>query len=403
MEGIQVGSPVTSTLGRHPDSQRSWVVAIFGSVAMVFTFGTPLSYGVFRHSLSEAFNIQPFGLSMIFSGMLFTLFIGSGIIGMVALRLPARGVLLAAAGASALIAPSLYVVDSYVGLAIVFITLGLALGTTFVLIASVVPRWFEAHRGAATALIFTGNGLGLFLLPIAWQIAISRFGIRQGFFLILSMTAIAFFIAGLACSRPGWAETSGTSIDDVIRWLTGLIGTRQFQLLFVGIGLSFGWYQLLAAYAVDLFTVRMLSETSASTAFGLIGGVSIISRIGGGYLADRVGSRRTFLGSLACSSVGIVMLLAPQLPILFLGIILIGLGLGGCATIYIPLLMETYDPRNDTAIVGVFNVSAGVSALAMPPLGIATVTYMQGYSYAVLLTVCVAASSFWLIQLGTNP
>ncbi|MCU4924861.1 MFS transporter [Halobacteria archaeon AArc-dxtr1] len=386
----------------RPDGRRSWLVAIVGSVAMVFTFGTPLSYGVFQQPFSDAFGISAVALSGIFSIMLFTFFIGSGLIGIFAARIPARLVLVLCAVATGLIAPALYVVSSYLGLAIVFAVLGLALGTVFVLTASIVPRWFERRRGAATGLIFVGNGLGLFVLPPIWQQAIGARGVRSGFLLIMSVSAVAFFLAGLLCRRPSWAEQTTATSGELLAWLSRLLGTRSFQLLFVGMALAFAWYQLLAAYAIDLFGARGLPETAASTMFGLIGGISIISRIGSGYAADRVGARRAFLASLGCAGVGISLLFAPSVAVLLVAVFLIGIGLGGTATLYIPLLMQAYDPNRDTAIVGVFNIAGGMGALLMPPLGVASVAYTGGYTVVIGLTLGVAVIAFVTVVAGTR-
>jgi len=387
--------------GHAADSRYSWLVAAVGAVAMIFTFGTPLSYGIFRGPFSEAFGIAPVALSTVFSVMLFTFFIGSGVIGVLSVRLPARAVLLAAAAATGLIAPALYVLEGYLGLLAVFAVLGLALGTQFVVVASVVPRWFERRRGAATGLIFVGNGLGLFVLPPIWQLALARFGVRQGFLAILGATAVAFLAAGLLCRRPPWVEPASASVGDILGWVGGLARSRRFQYLFVGMGLAFAWYQLLAAFAVDLFGARGLSETAASTAFGAIGGVSIVSRIGGGYLGDRFGSRQAFLGSLACATVGLVLLVAPAPALLIGSVGLVGLGLGGCATLYIPVLLTVYPPEKDTAVIGVFNVAAGLGSLVMPPLGTATIAYTDGYTAAVLLTCLLTVIAFGLIVAGT--
>lgn len=386
----------------EPDSLRSWLVASVGAVAMVFTFGTPLSYGIFRDPFSAAFGISSVALSGVFALMLFSFFIGSGLVGVFGVRLPARALLLACALTTGVVAPALYVVDSVVGLAVVFALLGVALGTVVVLIASIIPRWFERRRGAATGLIFVGNGLGLFALPPVWQFAFSEVGVRRGFLLILSVTAGSFFLASLVCRRPRWVEQSSATAGELLAWLTALGRTRTFQLLFLGVALSFAWYQLLAAYAVELFAYRGLTEAGASAAFGLIGGVSIISRIGGGYLGDMMGSRRAFLGSLGCVAVGISLLFAPLIPALVVAIFLIGLGLGGCATLYIPLLMDSFSPEKDTAIVGVFNVGAGIAALAMPLLGTASVDYTGGYTVAILLTLAMTVIGFWSVAAGTT-
>lgn len=393
---------MTTAATESPDSRRSWIVAFVGAIAMVFTFGTPLSYGVFRQPFSEAFGVSQVALSSVFSVMLFTFFIGSGTVGVIASRVPARRVILTCAVASGLLAPSLYIAESLPGLTLVFAVLGLALGTVFVLIASIIPRWFEDRRGAATGLIFVGNGLGLFVLPPLWQFAIARVGVRRSFLVIMSVTAAAFLLAGITCRRPRWAEQSATTDVELSEWIRRLIGTRTFQLLFVGMALAFAWYQLLAAYAIGLFSARGLTEAAASTAFGFIGGVSIISRIGGGYVADLIGSRRAFLASLGCSAAGITLLFAPQVPILAVGIFLIGIGLGGSATLYIPLLMGIYDPEKDTAIIGVFNIAGGIGALAMPPLGTASVTYTDGYTVAILLTLAAVVVSFISTVLGTS-
>ncbi|ARS90899.1 MFS transporter [Natrarchaeobaculum aegyptiacum] len=386
----------------RPDSLRSWLVAILGAVAMVFTFGTPLSYGVFRGPFSDAFAVSPVALSGVFSIMLFTFFIGSGLVGVFGTRYPTRPLLLVCTAATVLLAPSLYVADSLLWLTLVFAVLGLALGTVFVLVASVVPRWFDSRRGAATGLIFVGNGLGLFLLPPIWQLAIDRFGVRLGFLLVLSVTAGAFALTGLTCRRPSWASQSTATAGDVLEWLSRLVGTRQFQLLFVGIGFSFAWYQLLAAYAVDLFVARGLSEATAAATFGAIGGVSIASRIGSGYVADSVGSRRAFLASLYLAAGGIALLFVSNPGGLVAAVGLIGLGLGGAATLYIPVLMGIYDPEKDTAIVGMFNVAAGVCALAMPPLGTASITYTGGYTVAVGLTFVVSVIAVWAVTRATR-
>lgn len=369
---------------------------------MIFTFGTPMSYGIFRKPFSAAFGLSPVMLSGVFAIMLFTFFVGSGLVGVFGVRFPARAMLVTCAVATGALAPALYLSDSAVWLTLVFAILGLALGTTYVLISSIVPRWFEARRSAATGLIFVGNGLGLFVLPPVWQHVLTEWGVRRGFLIVISVNAVVFLLAGVVCRRPRWVEQSSASADELLDWLVRLAGTRTFQLVFLGIAFAFAWYQLLAAYAVDLFTYRGLSESTASVAFGLVGGFSIVSRIGSGYLGDVMGVRRTFLASLLCTGLGICLLFVPAVEILPVAIFLAGLGLGATAALYIPLLLSIFSPEKDTAVVGVFNIAAGIAALGTPPIGTASITYTGGFSVAILLTLLVTVGAFGSIAVGTS-
>lgn len=378
---------------KRPDSRYSWIVAIVGAVAMIFTFGTPMSYGILREPVSTHVGVSPVALSGVFSVMLFTLYIGSGIVGIFGVRVPAWRILLGCGVITGFVAPLPYFVDSYLGMTAVFALLGLTSGTVFVLVSSVVPHWFEDKRGTATGIIFVGNGLGLFLLPPLWQFVISTVGIRRGFLSIISLTALSFIAVGLICRRPHWVEQTTTTTDELFSWLKRLSRDRTFLLLYLGISLAFSWYQLLAAFAVDLFVYRGLTAEIASVAFGLIGGVSIISRIGGGYLADFVGIRPLFLGSLLATSIGIGILFVPLMPFLPVAIFFTGIGLGATATLYIPLLRIYFSAEKDTAIVGVFNTGYGTTGTFVAPLGAALTSYTEGFAIAIFITFlwCVIA------------
>ncbi|WP_255191977.1 MFS transporter [Natronobeatus ordinarius] len=385
-----------------PDGRRSWAVAIVGALGMVFTFGTVFSYGVFLDPFTETFGIKPVALSTIFSAMLFMFFVGAGVMTIFAARVSARMVLLACAIATAAIAPALYVVEGYLGLFVVFVILGLALGTAFILMAAVIPQWFEERRGTATGLIFAGNGLGMFILPPTWQFAFERIGVREGFLLIMAATAVGFVFTGAACRRPRWVEPSTMATDEVVRWLGQMSRTRTFRLVFTGVALSFAWLHMVTAYAIELFTYRGMAGAAAATAFGAIGGVSIVSRLGSGYVADMVGFRRAFLASLSCSAAGIALLAAPQLVMLMVAIFLIGMGLGGMATLYVPLLMQIYEDESDTIIVGLSNVAIGFVAVAGPPLVVGILVHTGSFPAVIAITFLVAVGGIWTVAAGTK-
>ncbi len=385
-----------------PDSRRGWLIAVVGSVAMVFTFGTPLSYGIFISQFATAYDVSRTSLSVVFSLELFAFFAVAGLIGIFGVRLPARLLLIFFGLLTLFLSPLLYVVDSLLGLALVFSLLGTALGTVYVVIVSVVPRWFEQNRGAATGVMFTGIGLSLFVMPTAWELAFTRLGVQFGFFMLTGVSGGAVILAGLICQRPPWVRKSSATFGGLVRWMEDIASTRQFQFLFVGIGMAFAWYYILGAYFIELLVTRGVTETSAVFAFGLIGGVSIISRLAGDIVADQLGYRRTFLISIASASLGSVLLFFPHVPAMIAAVFCLGVALGGVATLHVPILLETYGSENDTAVIGVFNLSFGFFGLMAPPVATALIVRTGTYQSAIWLTLAVTVLALWLTRAGTR-
>jgi MFS family permease len=377
-----------------PDGPSSWRVLLAGAIGMAFTFGTPYSYGVFLGPFSEVFGLSTVVLSTVFAVQLFAFFVGAGLIGVFATRIQIRYVLAASAVVVALAAPSLYVVDSYVGLVLVFGLFGTALGTVYVILASIVPQWFRERRGIATGILIAGVGVSLFVFPPAWRFAFDTFGVRQGVLVLAAAHAGAFLLAAVVCTRPPWAEPSTVSTGELLSRTLQLIRTRTFLVAALGVGLSFAWYNLLAAYAVELFTSRGFSAYGASAAFGLVGGISIGSRIASGAIADRVGYRRTYLGFLACATFGTVLLFSSTTPAVLLAVVAYGLALGGVGTLYIPVLLAIFGAENDTAVIGVFNVVLGIFAIAAPPVATALLESSQSYVPVVSVTLLTTIGAF---------
>ncbi len=384
---------MTSNPRNRPDTRHAWLVAFTGTVAMVATFGTPYAFGVFLAYVGGLYDYSSVALSAVFSVMLFMFYAGAGVIGFLGARLPTRTVLLGCVVVFAGISPALFVVESYLALVVVFSLLGAAPGVVYVVLAGVVPLWFDRRRGVATGLLFSGIGLSLLVAPLVWQFAFERLGVPAGFFSITLATAAVCLLAAAVCRRPPWAGRPSVSRAQLSQWLATLVRRRQFHLHFVGLGLSLSWYYLLAAYSIELFVARGLSPRAAALAFGLIGGISIVSRITSGYVADRTSYRRVFYGSLALVIAGNVALLFPSIPSSYFAVVLFGLGFGGIATLYIPILFQSYDADKSVALIAVFNVSFGLFALGLPPLGIALIAQTGSYVPVIALTLATSVGA----------
>lgn len=387
---------------REPDGYYGWLIAIVGTVALVFTLGTSFSYGIFVGPFSDQYGLSAVTISVIFSIHLFSAYTVAGIVGILVTRYPPNRVLLGIGGITGVVAPSLYFIDSFPGLLVSFTVLGTALGSAVVVLVAVIPRWFDDYLGLATGFLFVGIGLSLLVMPPAWNIALSSLGVEDGFFVIIGLTACSFLAAGLVTTLPPWVAERTVTFRALWAWIKQMTQTRQFYYLFVGFGFAFTWFFLLAGFGVGLFESRGLDSASASLAFGLIGGISVFSRLGSGAVADRIGYGRTMILSLVIACIGCLLLFLPGLFSIYVGIVLFGVSLGGVTTLYIPISLQTYDPDKSTAVVGIFTGGLGVPALFAPPIATFLVSSTASYVPIIVLTLSTALAAVVLVWLGAG-
>lgn len=385
---------------RHPDSRYSWFLAVVGAIALVFTLGTPISYGIFIDPFATHYQYSAVALSGVFALHLFAAYSIAGIVVVFATRYPSQHVLLAVGAVMAVLAPALYVVDSLVGLAVVFTLLGTGLGAALIVVISVIPQWFDESRGLATGVLFVGIGLSLFVLPPAWNLAFATVGIPTGFLVIVGVGALSFLILGSVCRHPPWVADPTVSFAELKGWIDRLLRTRRFYLLFVGFGLAFTWFFLVAGFGIGLFEARGQSRTLASFTFGLIGGISIIGRLASGGIADRIGYELTYRWSLIAAVLGCAALFVPGVVAIYVAVTLFGLSLGGVTTLFVPIALRIYDPDKSTAIIGIFSVGLGIAALAAPPVATSLVSSTASYEPVIILTMLTALVAMVLVWMG---
>lgn len=390
------------TLTREPDSRYSWFLAIVGATTLVFTLGTPFSYGVFLEPFAEHYQLSEVSLSFVFAVHLFAAYSIAGVLVVFATRYEAHHVLLVMGALMAFLAPSLYVIESLLGLLVVFTLLGTALGTVLIILISIIPQWFERAQGLATGVVFVGIGLSLFVLPPGWNLAIEAIGIRDGFLAIVGIGALLILASGLVCRYPPWVPTTTVSFPELNHWLAHVLRTRRFYFLFFGFGLAFSGFFLVAGFSISLFETRGMTRAVATVTFGLIGGTSIVSRIASGAIADRYGYELTYRLSLAAAVLGCVILLLPGVISVYIAVVFFGISLGGITTLFVPIALGVYDPDKATAIIGIFSVGLGIAALAAPPVATTLVSATDSFQPVIILTLLTAVVAMVLVWLGAT-
>jgi len=204
-------------------------------------------------------------------------------------------------------------------------------------------------------------------------------------------------------SRPPSADNAEKSVIDR-RWFKEFLSRRRTWLAFGGVMLMWSWYYVLSGDAVGVLTVAGVPRRIAAGAFGLVGSVSIASRLASGELADRYGYRPIIIGAIGLATVGVLLLLAAGVrPVMYLSLVFFGVGLGGLAALYAPALIHAFDPNHPSAVVGTFQFANAVAGLFIPPLVATLVSRTGGYSMPLVLVAAMTALGAGPFWLGTDP
>ena len=207
-----VSTPVTNIMNGTPDSERDslrgWLVVAFGVIVLLLVWGVIFTFTVYSEALSIAFGLSELRTSTVFSITTAAFYIAGGVAGVAAARVPLRPVVAAAGVSIAAAAGILRIATSYPGVIVAFGLLGTAGGTIFVVVISLVPQWFDEYEGRAMGVTFTGNGLGILVLPPVWVWLLERTGIRDAFAVIAGVTAVAV-LGAATIYRRSRASASG--------------------------------------------------------------------------------------------------------------------------------------------------------------------------------------------------
>ena len=152
-----------------------------------------------------------------------------------------------------------------------------------------------------------------------------------------------------------------------------IIRTYRFWCFFLAnSALVFGVYCALinqVDYAVDIgFT-----KTQAATAFSIVGGVSIFSKIFWGAVSDRIGRETTFTSIVGLAVLGIIFLIgvksSSQVWTLFVYAGLFGLGYGAISSILPVILADTFGTKALGASYGLSVMGATFGGSVGPLFG----------------------------------
>ena len=370
------------------DSTTAWAIAFLGLLILTLVWGFIFTFTVYADTLATTYGLSSFQTSSVFSIMTAAFFVVGGGLGLLIARLPLRPVVATVAVGLALAFGALQVVSTYLGVIVAFVLIGTTGGTIFVIITALVPQWFDVYQGRAMGVAMTGNGLGVLVLPPVWLWLLERTDLRLAFAIVGGVTVATCLLASLLYRRPPGVRTA-TTVD--LAWIRNALANRTFLVAISGFALMWSWYFALSADLVGILTSTGFERSIAATAFGIVGGISVFTRIISGSLADRFGLRAILTVGVGFAAVALLGLIwVDTLARMYITLAVFGFGLGAVATLFSPIILGSFGSENAVAIIGLFTMFEATTAFLVP-VGVGALVQLTG-GYDLPLAVLAAVS-----------
>ncbi|WP_422109895.1 MFS transporter [Bradyrhizobium elkanii] len=272
--------------------------------------------------------------------------------------------------------------------------IGLSSAATFGPLMAEASHWFERYRGLAVAIAASGNYVGGTVWPPLVNFGMQSVGWRTTHIAIGIFTAIAMLLALMvlrvlmgAATRRSHVNAAPPRVD--LKLSTNAL-TAILSLASISCCVAMSMPQVhIVAYCGDLgYGVARGAEM-----LSLMLGFGIISRIGSGFLADRIGGIRTLLiGSIAQGAALLFYLFFDSLTSLYIISAMFGLFQGGIVPSYAIIVREAMPASEAATRIGivifasVFGMSFGgwISGVIFDAAGSYAAAFANGLAWNLL-------------------
>jgi len=334
-------------------------------VSSFVTLGVAYSFGAFFRSMAEEFDSTRGATAVIFGVTTFSFFTLSVITGRAADVWGPRRVLVI--GAIAYVV-GLWATSAVNSLVMGYVTYGAGVGIAaacgYIPMVAMVGGWFERWRATAVGLAVAGIGAGTLLVSPLSASLIESVGWRQTFRILAVGGGVLLLISAIGAERPpSGAGPGGLRFGE-------RIGSPVLRRLYVsalcsGIAL-FIPFIFIGQYAND----QGVGAVAAAVLVGILGGSSVVARIGFGALVRRYGSMPLYRASFALLAAGYAVWFAARgsFAVLLAAVVVFGVGYGGFVALSTIVLAERFSVVGLGALMGLFYTSQGLGGLIGPPL-----------------------------------
>ncbi len=352
---VEISSPAPDSSTFAPDSRAAWL-----RLAIAVLIGSIGSVGMWSVVVALPVVQTEFGASRGAASLAFTMvMLGFGLGGVVTGRITDRFGIVAAIGTGIAAMGLGYVGIGYAAtlwqVIVLHLVIGLGSSATFGPLMTEASHWFDRFRGLAVTISASGNYVGGAIWPpiLSWGIETS--GWRATHIAVGLFVTVAMIVATLVLrSRMRGGVRHVGVATEVMRIdlrlgnnaLTAILGIASIACC---VAMSMPQVHIVA-YCGDLG----YGAARGAEMLSLMLGFGIISRIGSGFLADRIGGLRTLLiGSIAQGAALLLFLFFDSLTSLFVISALFGLFQGGIVPSYAIIVRESMPAQEAATRVGI--------------------------------------------------
>jgi MFS family permease len=256
-----------------------------------------------------------------------------------------------------------------------------------------ISTWFEKRLGTALAVVMLGAGLGAMILPVVAQALVTAKGWRIAYALLGTLPLLLGLPLSFLYIRD--RKTQQTVISPAPAVLSGVTwqeGLRSFAFWIIVAILCVSAISMNGAISQlsAMLTDRGITASGAALCASILGGSSLLARVGVGRMLDRFFGAHVALGVNLITAFGIYMLAhASTLASGSLAATLIGIGAGGEAALTPYLLTRYFGLRGFSTLYG-FTWTFYALAAAVGPVILGRTFDATGSYASVLVSLAIA-------------
>lgn len=377
--------PAVASAGTREEIYYGWKIVAALFVMLTFCSGL----GFYNHAVMLSALSQERGFPVtIASSAVSVFFLASGLVGPVLAslieRFDVRFVINTGAVLASVSLALIGSVETELQLFVLYIIFGIGFAASGLLPATtLITRWFQKSRAVALSVASTGLSIGGVLVTPASAGLIENLGMSAATPLLGAVYFLGVLPLSIIVLRGRPADlglgVDGGDVNQIDASGEGIPFERAFRMwYFWGLGIAYTF--IMAAQVGSIahqygIVGEYADSRTAALALGILPLFSIIGRLAGGFVIDRVSTRGFTLFMMALQSCSLtLMALSPSMLLLGVGLALFGITVGNLLMLQPLLIAETFGLVNYARIYSINNL--------LTMLGVAAGPLAMGYLYA---------------------